>query len=68
MPALRPIPASVCDANLRAVMEGGWTRGDDLLLDAAAMRIMGLQASDAAIEHARVYLRPVLEAIRSEVA
>lgn len=66
MKALRPIPHDVCRASLITVQEGGWYRGDDLLLDAAAMRIMGCQASDDAIEHARRYLRPVLDAMRAE--
>lgn len=65
MPALRPIPSEVCLGAIKAVQEGGWTRSDDLLLD-AAMHIMGFQASDEAIEHARHYLRPVLEAMRQE--
>lgn len=66
MTALRPIPETVCRAAIQAVQEGGWTRGDDLLLDAAAMHILGFQASDEAIEHARHYLRPVLESMRQE--
>lgn len=66
MPALRPIPDQVCRGAIKAVQEGGWTRGDDLLLDAAAMHIMGFQASDEAIEHARHHLRPVLESMRQE--
>ena len=68
IPTLRPIPEAVCRAAIKAVQQGGWHRGDDLLLDAAAMHILGFQASDEAIEHARHYLRPVLEAIRSEAA
>ncbi|MDQ7262452.1 hypothetical protein NM680_11670 [Paracoccus sp. PS-1] len=66
MSALRPIPSEVCRGAIKAVQEGGWTRGDDLMLDAAAMHIMGFQASDEAIEHARAYLRPALEALRQE--
>lgn len=66
MSALRPIPETVCRAAIKAVQQGGWHRGDDLLLDAAAMHILGFQASNEAIEHARVYLRPVLEAMRQE--
>lgn len=66
MTALRPIPDQVCRGAIQAVQEGGWTRGDDLLLDAAAMHILGFQASDEAIEHARHYLRPVLESMRQE--
>lgn len=66
MTALRPIPEAVCRAAIKAVQQGGWHRGDDLLLDAAAMHILGFQASDEAIEHAHHYrhLRPVLEAIQ----
>lgn len=66
MTALRPIPSEVCRGAIKAVQEGGWTRSDDLLLDTAAMHIMGFQASDEAIEHARHYLRPVLESMRQE--
>lgn len=66
MTALRPIPETVCRAAIKAVQQGGWTRGDDLLLDAAAMHIMGFQASDEAIEHARHYLRPGLASMRQE--